>query len=92
MLRNLFYVLLATLVFFIAMALFPFIAVGYILLLGYAGWGEGQLEEELNENVWLTADADSELIFDADYQTKWARALAGLGVDAARLSAQSGRA
>lgn len=36
MLRNLFYVLLATLVFFIAMALFPFIAVGYILLLGYA--------------------------------------------------------
>ena len=63
-----------------------------ILLLGYAGWGEGQLEEELSENVWLTADADPELIFDADYQTKWARALAGLGVDAARLSAQSGRA
>jgi len=63
-----------------------------ILVLGYAGWGEGQLEEELSENVWLTADADPELIFDADYQTKWARALAGLGVDAARLSAQSGRA
>ena len=63
-----------------------------ILLLGYAGWGEGQLEEELSENVWLTADADPELIFDGDYTTKWARALAGLGVDAARLSAQSGRA
>lgn len=63
-----------------------------ILLLGYAGWGEGQLEEELGENVWLTADADPALIFDADYTTKWARALAGLGVDAARLSAQSGRA
>jgi len=63
-----------------------------ILLLGYAGWGEGQLEEELSENVWLTADADPDLIFDADYTTKWARALAGLGVDAARLSAQSGRA
>ena len=63
-----------------------------ILLLGYAGWGEGQLEEELSENVWLTADADPELIFDSDYQTKWSRALAGLGVDAARLSAQSGRA
>jgi len=63
-----------------------------ILLLGYAGWGEGQLEEELGENVWLTADADPELIFDGDYQTKWSRALAGLGVDAARLSAQSGRA
>lgn len=63
-----------------------------ILLLGYAGWGEGQLEEELGENVWLTADADRELIFDGDYATKWSRALAGLGVDAARLSAQSGRA
>lgn len=63
-----------------------------ILLLGYAGWGEGQLEEELSENVWLTADADPALIFDGDYQTKWSRALAGLGVDAARLSAQSGRA
>ena len=63
-----------------------------VLLLGYAGWGEGQLEEELSENVWLTADADADLIFDGDYATKWARALAGLGVDAARLSAQSGRA
>lgn len=63
-----------------------------ILLLGYAGWGEGQLEDELNENVWLTADADPALIFDADYDTKWSRALAALGVDAARLSSQSGRA
>ena len=62
------------------------------LLLGYAGWGEGQLEEELNENVWLTTDADPALIFDADYDTKWSRALAALGVDAARLSSQSGRA
>ena len=63
-----------------------------ILVLGYAGWDEGQLEEELSENVWLTVDADAALIFDGDYQTKWSRALAGLGVDAARLSAQSGRA
>lgn len=63
-----------------------------VLLLGYAGWGEGQLEEELGENVWLTADADPELIFDADYSTKWSRALAGLGIDAAFLSGQSGRA
>lgn len=63
-----------------------------VLLLGYAGWGEGQLEEELNENVWLTTDADPALIFDSDYDTKWSRALARLGVDAARLSSQSGRA
>lgn len=63
-----------------------------VLLLGYAGWGEGQLEEELGENVWLTADADLDLIFDDDHDSKWNRALAGLGVDAAQLSSQAGRA
>ena len=62
------------------------------LLLGYAGWGEGQLEDELGENVWLTADPDMDIIFDDDHETKWSRALAGLGVDAGRLSSQSGRA
>ena len=63
-----------------------------ILLLGYAGWGEGQLEDELTENVWLTAEASLDLVFDSDHGTKWSRALAGIGVDAARLSAQGGRA
>jgi putative transcriptional regulator len=62
------------------------------LLLGYAGWGEGQLEEELAENVWLTADADLDLIFDSEHTSKWTRALAQLGVDAAMLSSQGGRA
>lgn len=62
------------------------------LLLGYAGWGEGQLEDELAENVWLISDADLDLIFDHDHETKWSRALARIGVDAARLSGQSGRA
>jgi putative transcriptional regulator len=62
------------------------------LLLGYAGWGDGQLEEELGDNVWLTAGADLDLLFDTDFETKWTRALAGLGVDAAMLSGQSGRA
>ena len=62
------------------------------LLLGYAGWGEGQLEDELAENVWLTAEADLDLIFDADHASKWTRALALLGVDAAMLSSQGGRA
>lgn len=63
-----------------------------VLLLGYAGWGEGQLEDELAENVWLTADADLDIIFDTDHDSKWNRALAGIGVDAARLSAHGGRA
>lgn len=63
-----------------------------ILLLGYAGWGDGQLEDELGENVWLTAEADPGLIFDTDYDAKWARAVATLGVDPAQLSGHSGRA
>lgn len=63
-----------------------------VLLLGYAGWGEGQLEDELGDNVWLTADADTDLIFDPDYDAKWTRALAGIGVDPGQLSGQSGRA
>jgi putative transcriptional regulator len=63
-----------------------------VLLLGYAGWGDGQLEDELSENVWLTAEADPGLIFDTDYEGKWARALATLGVDPAQLSGQAGRA
>ena len=63
-----------------------------VLMLGYAGWDEGQLEDELSENVWLIADPTLDVIFDADHDTKWSRALAGIGVDAARLSSQSGRA
>ena len=62
------------------------------LLLGYAGWGEGQLEDELGENVWLIANADMDVIFDGDHATKWSRALKGLGIDGAFLSGQAGRA
>ncbi len=63
-----------------------------LLALGYAGWGAGQLEEEIKQNVWLTCDADEELIFDHDYERKWTRALAKLGVDPERLSSATGRA
>jgi putative transcriptional regulator len=62
------------------------------LALGYAGWGAGQLEREIRENVWLTCPADEDLLFDAEYDTKWSRALAKLGVDPRLLSAQTGRA
>jgi putative transcriptional regulator len=52
----------------------------------------GQLEEEIKQNVWLTCEPDETLIFDHDYETKWARALAKLGVDPQRLSSVAGRA
>lgn len=63
-----------------------------ILVLGYAGWGEGQLEEELTDNVWLTADPSLDILFDEDHASKWRRALAGLGIEAGSLSAHAGRA
>jgi putative transcriptional regulator len=63
-----------------------------LLALGYAGWGAGQLENEIRENVWLTCEADEALIFDADHRTKWSRALAKLGVDPNRLGFAAGRA
>ena len=62
------------------------------LALGYAGWGAGQLEDEIKENVWLTCGPDDELVFDAAYDSKWNRALAKIGVDPERLSSFSGRA
>ncbi|HEX3366813.1 YqgE/AlgH family protein [Phenylobacterium sp.] len=63
-----------------------------LLALGYAGWGAGQLEDEIKANVWLTCDADDELIFGHDFGGKWTRALGKLGVDPERLSSAAGRA
>lgn len=63
-----------------------------VLALGYAGWGAGQLEREIRENVWLTVAADEALVFDDAHETKWARALAKLGVDPQFLSAEAGQA
>jgi putative transcriptional regulator len=63
-----------------------------LLALGYAGWGAGQLENEIKQNVWLTCEPDPELIFGHDYAKKWTRALAKLGVDPQRLSSVAGRA
>ncbi len=63
-----------------------------LMMLGYAGWGSGQLEAEIGMNGWLTADADPELVFGADDETKWAAALKTLGVDPLGLSSSAGRA
>jgi putative transcriptional regulator len=63
-----------------------------VMALGYAGWDQGQLEREIRHNVWLTCDADENLLFGDDHAHKWSRALAKIGVAAERLSAQTGRA
>jgi putative transcriptional regulator len=63
-----------------------------MLALGYAGWGPGQLDGEIQANAWLTAPADAAILFDDDDATKWHRALASLRVDPAWLSGEAGRA
>lgn len=65
----------------------------WLLALGYAGWGPGQLEGEIAQNAWLTRPADPALIFAAERgDALWIRALRGMGVEPASLSARAGRA
>ncbi|SFU03770.1 putative transcriptional regulator [Sedimentitalea nanhaiensis] len=63
-----------------------------LMMLGYAGWGPGQLEAEIAMNGWLTADADSDLVFAMGDEHKWGAALNLLGVDPLTLSASAGHA
>lgn len=63
-----------------------------LLALGYVGWGSGQLENEIQENGWLTIEANPELIFGHDLESKWRQALATLGIDPAGLSFEIGHA
>lgn len=63
-----------------------------MLALGYAGWGPGQLEGEIQRNGWLTCDASEGLIFETADDEKWTAALKELGVDALVLSSSAGRA
>lgn len=63
-----------------------------LLALGYAGWAPGQLDAEMNANGWLSVTADSDLVFGADFEAKWQRALAKLGIDLTLLSTDAGHA
>jgi len=63
-----------------------------ILALGYAGWGPGQIEDELQENVWLVSDCQQQLIYDQDHKHKWTKALDHLGISPANLQPDAGHA
>jgi len=63
-----------------------------LLALGYAGWGAGQLDQEIHANGWLSVQADHRLIFDADLDNKWERAIAKIGIDFSKLSGEAGHA
>ncbi len=60
------------------------------LLLGYAGWGPGQLENELSEGAWLVAPLQSDVIFDVDPDAMWEHVVRSLGIEPATLVATRG--
>jgi putative transcriptional regulator len=64
----------------------------YLVALGYAGWGPGQLEEEIAANAWLSGPATLALLFDTPVERRWQEAAALLGVDLGLLSSETGHA
>lgn len=60
------------------------------LLLGYAGWGPGQLEAELSEGAWLVAPISSEVVFDVENDAMWEHVVRSLGIEPATLVATRG--
>ena len=63
-----------------------------LVALGYAGWGAGQLEEELAANAWLSGPADERILFRTPVEKRWEEAAALLGVDLNLLSGDTGHA
>lgn len=63
-----------------------------LVTLGYAGWGAGQLEQELAQNAWLTVPANLDCVFDLPAQDRFRAAMQLLGFDPLALSGEAGHA
>ena len=64
----------------------------WLVALGYAGWGEGQLDQELTRHGWFATPSDDALVFDADAAARWAGAYRQAGIDPKLLASSAGRA
>ncbi len=64
----------------------------YLIALGYAGWGPGQLEREITQNAWLSGPVSREILFGLPLENRWAAAAALLGVDLNLISSEFGHA
>jgi putative transcriptional regulator len=64
----------------------------WLIALGYAGWGEGQLDGEMHRHGWHISDGDPALIFGLDAATRWEAAFEAQGIDPRLLASESGRA
>lgn len=56
-----------------------------LLLVGYAGWGEGQLDDELERGIWLPVSLDPAIVFDCAIDDRWTEALRGAGIEPGRI-------
>jgi putative transcriptional regulator len=63
-----------------------------LIALGYAGWGEGQLEAEIAANSWLTVPANKHILFDTPFDQRWTAAAQGLGIDVNLITSVAGHA
>lgn len=63
-----------------------------LVALGYAGWGAGQLEQEITDNAWLTCPAEHEIIFQLPVDKRWEAAASLIGVDVKTISSDIGHA
>lgn len=64
----------------------------YLVILGYAGWNGGQLEEEVSQNAWITGPAQADILFRTPDDQKWIAAARHLGIDLSLMSSDSGHA
>lgn len=53
----------------------------FLVALGYAGWGDGQLEFEMRQNAWLSVPADKGILFESALQNRWEKAVGKLGIN-----------
>lgn len=63
-----------------------------LIALGYAGWGEGQLEAEIAANSWLTVPANKDIIFSTPLEHRWTAAAQALGIDVNLIASTAGHA
>ncbi|WP_024296845.1 YqgE/AlgH family protein [Methylomicrobium lacus] len=62
----------------------------FLVALGYAGWGEGQLEKEIRDNAWLNSPFGTKVLFDLPIDMRWAAAAGQIGVDINQLTMPAG--
>jgi putative transcriptional regulator len=64
----------------------------YMVMLGYASWAPGQLEQEITQNLWLVVPSSQEILFQCPYEARWEKAIQSIGISLAMLTESQGHA